>query len=214
MIVLKFKNKQQADTIGGILDFSLNLIDPKEIKKLNKEMYEYTLELKNNLIYQKDNEVMYLKEEETLFVVDNAIWILSQEVKSKPNEVYSNSIGLLKQLKNLIIDKKIKDEEKRFTIDGNRKYDKELEKILKKNIDEEFLINQDYIFPFDLDIPKNKIPVMPKQNEIWILTEYKHGDLFDTTEVVEDSVIITNKLTNKRCEVFCSEFDKLSELNN
>jgi len=214
MIILRFKNKEQSKTIAGILDFSINLIEPKSIKKLNKEMYEYALYLKKDLIYQIDEEIMYIKEDEVLFVLDNAIWILEQEIKEKPNEVYFNSVGLMKQLKNLILDKKKSEDEKRFKIDGNRKFDPELEKKYLKNMNKEFLINQDYIFPFDLDIPKHKIPIMPKKDEIWILTDYRKGDLFDGEDIIEDSVVIVNKLTNKKCEIFCSEFDKMSELND
>jgi len=106
LTTLKFKNKEQADTIAGILDFGVNLINPKDIKKLNKEMYEYALKLTNELIYQQDDEVIYLRDEEVLFVLDNTIWILNQELKEKKNPVYLNSIGLMKQLIELINSKK------------------------------------------------------------------------------------------------------------
>jgi len=106
LTTLKFKNKEQAETITGILDFGVNLINPKDIKKLNKEMYEFALKLKNELIYQQDEEVVYLRDEEVLFVIDNTIWILTQELKEKENVVYSNSIGLMKQLMELINSKK------------------------------------------------------------------------------------------------------------
>ena len=215
MTVLNFKNKEQADSIAGILDFSLNLIDPKAIKKLNKEMFEYASKLKNDLIYQQDENVMYLKDEEVLFVIDNAIWILTEEIKEKHNEIYSNSIELMKQLQNLIQDKQKIQDENRFTVDGNRKYDKELQKKYLSSYNREYLITRNYIFPVSLDIPKHKLPVMPKEGEIWILSEYKEAEGFeDNEEPIEDSVIIVNKLTNKKCEVLCSEFEKLSELND
>ena len=190
MTTLKFKNKEQADTIAGILDFSLTLIEPKSIKEFNKEMYQFALALKNDLIYQQDEEVMYLKDDEVLFVLDNAIWILSQEIKTKVNQVYSNSIGLMKQLQTLIQDKKKVADEKRFTTIGDRKFDEKLEEFYSKSCGKDFLINNSYIFKNDIKLPEHKLPVMPKLNEIWILKEYKKADEKSEIGELEDSVLI------------------------
>ena len=206
MITLKFKNEDQANAVVGVIEYSLKLIEPKEIKKISKEMYEYALNLKQDLVYQQDNEVLYIKDDEVSFLFDNAIWILTQEIKKKPNTIYSNSIGLMKQILDLIKSKN-KD---RFTIKDGRKFIPELLEFYNQNKNKEFLIKEDFKIEFSIDMPKGL--VFPKEQEVWIVIDYNPYNGPQEEEAIEDTLLLINKLTNKKCELPVSEFDKISEL--
>lgn len=206
MVTLRFKNEDQANAVVGVIEYSLKLIDPKEIKKISKEMYEYALNLKTDLVYQQDNEILYIKDDEVSFLFDNAVWILTQEIKKKPNSIFSNSIGLMKEILNLIKSK----QKSKFTIKGGRKFIPELLEFYNENKEKEFLIKEDFKFEFTIDMPKGL--VFPKEQEVWIVLEYIPFNSEEAEEPVEDMLLLVNKLTNKKCEIPVSEFDKISEI--
>jgi len=211
MVVLNFKNIDQANAVVGVIDFSVGLIDEKEAKKVGKSIYELALSVKNEHICQQDENVLFLKEEEIEFVFGNAIWILEQEIKKKENQVFSNSIGLMKEILSIINKKK----SNKFIEKGSRKFDPDLLEFYNENLLEEFLI----IFDFEEDeitsFTFRPINNIPKKGDVYIVKKYIPfvGELKSGT--VEDSLLIINKLTNKPFEINVSKFNKISQkINN
>ena len=208
MIVLNFKNNQQADAVAGVIDFSINLIDLKDAKKINSSLYDLCISIKETLIYQKDDNVLFLKGPEVEFVFENAIWILEQEIKTKPNDVYFNSVGLMKDILSVMKQKKTEN----FIIKDFRKFDPDLLEFYNKNIGNEFLITKDFEFENNLNIPLEKLPKMPKKGEIYILTKYIPFLGISEMGPIEDSIILVEKLSNIPFDVSPSAFNKISIL--
>lgn len=208
MVILKFKNEDQAKSVAGVIDFSVNLIDLGSAKKVSSSIYDLCVAIKKDLLYQRDENVLYIKEKEVIFSFENAIWILGQEIKEKKNEIYSNSIGLMKEILSIIQQKK-KDN---FIIKEFRKFDPELLEFYNENLSQEFLITKDFEFKNSLNIPENQLPKLPKKNEIYILKKYI--PFIGKSEIgpIEDSLLIINKLTNIPIEISPTDFNRISIL--
>lgn len=210
MIVLNFKTDLQAKSVAGVIDFSVNLIDINSAKKVSSSIYDLCVAIKKDLIYQIDDTVLYIKDQEVIFSFENAIWILEQEVKEKENEIYSNSIGLMKEILSIIQQKKTSS----FVEKGYRKFDPELLEFYNENLLEEFIITKDFEFKNTLNIPEERLPKFPKKGDIFILKKYLPFSGMSEMGAIEDSILIINKLTNIPFELTPTEFNKVSIIKN
>jgi len=206
MILLKFEKKSSIKQVLDVLDFSRNLI--LNANSTSKEFDLIIQSIKDVVPYKNIFPYLMVRPNEVDVILGNAIWVLEDVVKkekidAKTKQMYINSIGLMKEVKQIVLDKQNQDKPKR---DKGRIFFPELEKFYKSNLNKLFVFSTNYEETVGL--------ITPKKDDIWKLISYIEANPMENIEEAEEDTLIIEDIVGTKFALPVSEFNQLAFLKD
>lgn len=202
MISINFSNESNANKIVEMFDFCRGLLDRQEVP--SKELQGMIDSINNVKPYLLTGKHIFLRPEETEFLLSNASWVLSSRLEDKDlnddiKNVYRNSINLMDEVGKIIIGKKTFQTPE---LDGGRKFYPELQELYSSKIGK----NIKFAFDFDIELPVK----VPKKDEIWKVTSYKESNPDLILESGPEEDIVTIEKDGIKFEIYPSDLSRLA----
>jgi len=171
MITISMASEEAVKKILGVMDFSYNLLNTTIDKGgLSSEFNDFVDSATKTKPYIGSENVIFFRSEHAIFLLDNASWLLDSklkknEVKEDEKVIFENSSKLMKELIEIIKEKK--------------NYTKDYTKDISCN----------FKISFNYDNPDYKGLITPKKGQVWKLKAInkESGDL----EIVEKLTNVT-----------------------
>ena len=204
MVLIKFGKEGSLNQVIGLLDFSRNLII--DSKSGSEEFNLIIKSIKEIKPYRNIFPFLMVRADEVDVILGNSIWVLEQTLENENIEdsmkvIYNNSIGLMKEVKEIILSKKNKYKPK---IIGGRKYSPQLEKFYKSNLNS--------LFIFSSGIEPSHGLIAPKKGDEWKLVSYVEANPKENIEEPEEDYLIIENNSFVKYALAVSDFNQLAFL--